>query len=120
MKNLLLLMELLFMTTSCFAATNSFGGGFQDTTNANLTTVSQAIKMNDNTYLKLQGTLEKQISDDKYIFKDSTGTMTIEIDSDKWAGQVIRPGDKIEISGEVEKKFNSIKVDVDSVKKITK
>ena len=120
MKNLLLLVALFFITTSCMAATNFLGGGFQDTSNTNLTTVSQAIKMNDNTYVKLQGILEKQVSGDKYIFKDSTGTMTVEIDNDKWAGQVIKPGDKIEIVGELEKKFNSVKIDVDTVKKITK
>ena len=64
--------------------------------------------------------MKQQVSDDKYLFKDSTGTMTVETDSDKWAGQIVKPGDKIEIIGELEKKFNSVKIDVDSVKKISK
>ena len=120
MKKLLLFLSLIFVTSTCFAAVNSIGGGFQDTTGSNKTTVSKAIKMPDSSYVILQGNIEKQLGDDKYLFKDATGTITVDIDKEKWAGQVITPKDKIEISGELDKKFNYIKLDVDKVKKLNK
>ncbi len=120
MKKLLLFLTLIFVTSTSFAAVNTFGGGFQDTTGSNKTTVAKAIKMQDSSYVTLQGNIEKQLGEDKYLFKDSTGTITVDIDKEKWAGQIITPKDKIEISGEIDKKFNYIKLDVDTVKKINK
>lgn len=119
MKKILLLLSLILLTSTCIAATNGFGG-FQDTTGANKTTVEKAIKMQDRSYVTLQGNIEKQLGDDKYLFKDATGTITVDIGKDKWAGQLVTPKDKIEITGEIEKKFNYIKLDVDSVRKLNK
>jgi len=120
MKNFLLFLSIVFITSSCFAAVNTSNAGFQDTAGNNKTTVAKALKMPHNSFITLQGNIVKQISDDKYLFKDATGTLTVEIDSDKWQGQTVNTKDKIEITGELEKNFNSIKLDVNSVKKITK
>ena len=119
MKKLLLMLSLTLATLSCHAAVQMFGG-FQDTTGANKTTIAKAVKMPDDTYVTLQGNIEKQLGEDKYLFKDTTGTITIEIDKHKWAGQVVNPKDKVEISGEIDKKFNYIKLDVNTIKKLSK
>ena len=97
-------------------------GGGQGVPNysTDMTTVSKAIKIPDSSYVILQGNIEKQLGDDKYLFKDATGTITVDIDKEKWEGQVITPKDKTEISGELDKKFNYIKLDVDKVKKLNK
>ena len=52
------------------------------------------------------------------LCQDSTGTITIEIDNDEWRGQAIDSNDVVEISGEVEKEFRSVKIDVKVIQKI--
>ena len=113
MKKLCLILSLVFVTSSFVIAANHVG--FQDGT-ANKVTVVEALKMNDDSYVTIQGNIVKRISDDKYMFKDSTGTLTVEIDSEKWAGQSVNVHDKLELSGEIEKKFNSTILDVDTLK----
>ncbi|MBR1424748.1 NirD/YgiW/YdeI family stress tolerance protein [bacterium] len=117
MKKLCLILSIVFVTSSlAFAAPNV---GFQDGTN-NKVTITEALKMNDDSYVTIQGNIIKRVSDDKYIFKDSTGTMTVEIDTEKWAGQSVNMTDRLELTGEIEKKFNSTVLDVDTVKIIKK
>ena len=74
--------------------------------------------MNNNAYVAVQGNIVKRLSDDKYTFKDSTGTMTVEIDDDKWGGVSAGTQDKLELVGEVEKKYNTTELDVDTVRKL--
>lgn len=113
MKKLFLILSLILLTSSLtFAAQNI---GFQDTEN-NKTSIAQALKLNGDSYVTIRGNITKRISDDKYLFKDSTGTMTVEIDTEKWAGQSVNLTDIIELTGEIEKKFNSTVLDVDTVK----
>lgn len=117
MKKLLLVLSLIIMTsTVCFAEQNV---GFQDG-GASKTTISKALKMNDNSYVTIQGNLLKRISDDKYLFKDATGTITVEIDDEKWMGQAVNTKDTLELTGEIEKKINSIILEVESVTKVIK
>ena len=87
---------------------------------ARKTTISKALKMNDNSYVTIQGNILKRISDDKYLFKDATGTITVEIDDEKRMGQAVNTKDTLELTGEIEKKINSIILEVDSVTKVIK
>lgn len=113
MKKLCLIISLMFVTSACvFAAQNV---GFQDDSAGRITIV-EALKMRDDSYVTIQGSIVKRISDDKYLFKDLTGTITVEIDADKWAGQSVNAADKLELTGEIEKKLNSTVLDVDTVK----
>jgi len=116
MKNLLLILCLI-LTTSTYCLANQIG--FQDGCSSVLT-IFQALKLQDDSYVTIQGNILKRISDDKYIFKDSTGTITVEIDEDKWGGQSVNTNDKLELTGEIEKKFNTTILDVQSVKKLSK
>ena len=118
MKKLLLTL-LLLASAGSFTMANPTGG-FQDTNRASVSTIQQALKMPDNSFVTIKGNIIKRLSNDEYMFKDSTGSMTIEIDEDKWQGQVINSKDVIEISGEIEKKYNSTKLDVDSITKVNK
>lgn len=93
-------------------------GGFKDSVTAKKSTVAEVLKMNNNSYVSIQGNIIKRLSDDKYSFKDSTGTITVEIDDDKWGGVSAGTQDKLELVGEVEKKYNTTEVDVDTVRKL--
>ena len=57
----------------------------------------------DDELVILKGRLTKQLSHDKYEFTDKTGTITVEIDQDVFAGRQIGPDTVIEIAGKVDK-----------------
>ena len=115
MKKLLVSLFVILGITG-YASANLNNGGFKD--DCKVISVSEALKMPDNSYVKIQGNIQKKLSNDEYLFKDSTGTITAEIDENKWLGQFVSPSDKVELTGEIEKKFNFIKLDVDTIKKL--
>lgn len=90
-------------------------GGFQGPGIAP-STVAQALEMSDETAVVLVGTIEKSLGNEKYLFKDTTGTVTIEVDNEDWKGLNVAPKDVIEIKGEVDKEMmKDVKIDVDMV-----
>ena len=111
MKKFLSILALTFASLSLVYAV-----GFQDN-NLSKTSVANALKMSNNSYVTVEGNIIKRVSDDKDLFKDSTGSMTVEIDNEKWNGITVNPQDKLELSGEIEKKMTSVMLDVDIVKK---
>ena len=52
---------------------------------------------------------------ENYVFKDATGSVTIEIDDDDWKGQTVTPQDTVVIKGEVEKDMFKTEIDVDVI-----
>ena len=91
------------------------GGGFKGP-GIEVTTIQNALNMKDDTNVRLIGTIVQSLGDEKYMFKDSTGEIVVEIDNDLWQGRTITPKDTIEISGDVDKEWNEkTKIDVDSL-----
>lgn len=104
-------------------ATNSFAqantqGGFTGPSVTAATTIEEAKNMGDDTYVVLQGTIEQSLGDEKYMFKDNTGTIKVEIDNEDWNGLSVAPTDVVEIKGEVDKGWTSIEIEVDQISKI--
>ena len=94
-------------------------GGFQGP-GVEATTIQNALNMKDDTNVRLVGTIEKSLGDEKYMFKDATGEIIVEIDNDLWQGRTITPNDTVEIAGDVDKEWNrKTKIDVDSLKVVT-
>ena len=61
-------------------------GGFIGDDNPSFTSVMNAKKMGDDSYVTLKGKIVSKIGKEKYLFKDNTGTIEIEIDDDNWNG----------------------------------
>ena len=120
MKKLTAFLLLLLSTSGIVFAHSSKGGFYDENSLARKTTVREALKLQDNSYVTLKGNITKRISGDTYLFEDSTGTITIEIDANKWMGQIANKKDYLEISGEIERNFNAVKIDVDNVRKLPK
>ena len=79
------------------------------------TTVQQALTMRDDTIVVLTGHIINSLGDEKYMFRDDTGEVIIEIDDEDWHGITVKPEDLIEIVGEVDKEFmEKTKIDVKS------
>ncbi len=116
MKKFAVLSLLLFVSASLAMANNV---GFNNT-NVQKMSVTDALKMSDNSYVSVEGSILKKLTNDKYLFKDSTGTMTVEIDNDRWAGISADTKDILILNGEIEKKMGSTCLDVDSVQKVAR
>lgn len=98
-------------------AAQSKVGGFQ-AGNASTVTVKQAEEMKDDSWITVRGHLDKQIGGEDYLFRDSSGTMKVEIDHKHWNGQTITPQDQVELTGELDKDFNAIELDVKQLRKL--
>ena len=89
-------------------------GGFQGPGLAP-SSVAEALKLNDDTPVVLVGQIEKSLGAEKYLFKDASGSVTVEIDNEDWRGVTVTPKDTIVIQGEIDKDFFKTEIDVDSV-----
>lgn len=68
----------------------------------------------DDQYVTLRGNIVQYMGDENYMFADSTGSIHVEIDHDKFPpGQQIGANTLVEISGEFDKEYLShSKIDV--------
>ena len=107
-----------FVSAQGFTGEKAAKGGFTGGSKAEVTTVAQALKMKDDAKAVLRGNIVKQVGHEKYLFKDDTGEIVIEIDDDDWGGVTVGPQDTVELIGEVDKDFNKVEFDVDIVKKV--
>jgi len=86
---------------------------------AQATTVKQALTMKDDSNVQLKGYIVKAIGDEKYQFRDSTGTITVDIDDDLWNGKAISAKTPVVITGEVDidyKPSKRVEIDVEQVR----
>ena len=107
---LALLLAPLFSTAAL--ATGYTGPG----ATTQVTSVAAALDAADDTPVVLQGFVTKKINnDDKYEFKDNTGTITVEIDDEDLPPTPFNDKTKVKLTGEVEKHLMSREMDVDIV-----
>ncbi len=100
-------------------APQSAAGGYTGPGPA-LSTVKEAEQMRDDSHATLRGTIERHLGKKKYLFRDASGTITVKIDHDKWAGQSVGAADLVEIQGEVDKDWNSVEIEVKKITKLAK
>lgn len=117
----------LAMVCAGFAAAQGFnggqpgyGGGFQDNGSSatSATAVKEALRMRDESYVTVRGNIVKRLTDDKYLFRDATGEIVVDIDKEDWAGITVGPNDTVELSGEIDRDFNKVEIDVGIVRKV--
>ena len=84
---------------------------------SNMTTVKNLLETGkDDQLATLEGYLVEQVKHEKYIFRDDSGQMLVEIDDKVFQGQRVDPKTKIQIQGEFERDFmEKDKVDVHSL-----
>lgn len=84
-----------------------------------LKTVKQALNAKDNTQVELRGNVVKSLGDEKYEFRDQTGSITVEIDHELWQGRPIAANTAITLVGEVDvdyKPTKRVEIDVKSLR----
>ncbi len=104
------------MAAAGFQGPQGAQGGFQGpTTSVEADTVAKAQKSWDDAHVVLTGNIIQRVagSDDKYVFKDATGEMIVEIDFEVFAGRTVTPQNTVRLSGKVDKDFmEPTKIDV--------
>ena len=83
------------------------------------TTVKHALTLKDDSKVQLKGYIVKSVGDEKYQFRDNTGTIMVEIDDKLWQGKPVNAKTPVTINGEVDidyKPAKRIEIDVDAVK----
>lgn len=122
MKKLLTLTAILALSAPAFAgfqsSTNSTGGyqAAQSTTQKS-TTVAKAKQMYDDAWVRLTGYIVASHGDEKYTFKDNTGSILVEIDDDVWRGVNVTPKTKVRIAGKVDRDDGRVSIDVKRISK---
>ncbi|WP_330217354.1 NirD/YgiW/YdeI family stress tolerance protein [Photobacterium kishitanii] len=82
-------------------------------------TVLNSGMFSDDTPVTLTGNITSSLGGDHYTFTDGTGSITVEIDHDKWFGVQVTPQTKITIHGEIDKEFNHTAIDVDHLRVVS-
>ncbi|WP_312228726.1 NirD/YgiW/YdeI family stress tolerance protein [Pseudescherichia sp.] len=94
-------------------------GGFVDNS-VSPTTAAKAKDLKDDSWVKLRGNITERLSDDRYVFRDASGTVNVEIDQKRWNGQNVTPQDQVEIQGKVDKDWNEFEIEVKQITKLAK
>ena len=81
--------------------------------------VLDAGMFSDDTPVTLTGHITNSLGDEHYQFTDSTGSITVDIDHNKWFGAQVTPQTKIMIQGEIDKEFNHTAIDVNHVRVVS-
>lgn len=112
----------LLVLTACIS-TNIWANSDQVVLNQalkNPVAVERIKTLPDDTGVLLTGTLIKHLNQDYYEFSDETGLILLEIDDDLWKASQVRPGDKVQVLGEVDThRYKPTNVDVLNIEKIS-
>ena len=91
-------------------------GGFASKHSSETISVKEALKLNDDAKVVLEGKIKSHIKSDKYEFADKNGDIiVVEIDNKKWGNVTANEDTLLRIRGEVDKELTKTKIDVDSV-----
>ena len=81
-------------------------------------TISEARTLPKNSWVILTGNIVNEIRSAKYfLFRDSTGEITIEIERKVWRGLSVGVADRVEIYGYVDINKGQVSIEVKAIKK---
>ncbi|VDH00647.1 Uncharacterized conserved protein [Helicobacter pametensis] len=115
MKNALLFTALLAVSATASAGFSENG---QASASPNAVSVSALRSVPDDSYVILEGYIERQVRHEHYIFRDASGRIEVEIDDDVWRGLNVTPRDKVRIEAEIDQEWRRTEVDVKAVTRI--
>ena len=96
---------------------NAQQGGFKGP-NAEVASVAEARALRDETPVILQGRIERFLGDERYLFSDDSGSITIEIEKRIWGNVSVDENDLVEISGEIDRDWRGVEVEVNRIRKL--
>lgn len=101
---LVLAVFLAFPAHAAYVGSGQQGqGGYTGPGMNNSTTVKAVKNMKDDSFVTLTGKIVSRIGGDKYVFQDSTGQITVDIDDEDFRGQTVSAQTTVRITGEVDR-----------------
>ncbi len=97
------------LTLPAFAAYNGPG------VNSHAKTAAEASKAKDDTPVELTGHLVKSLGDEKYLFRDTSGDIEVEIDDALWRDIEVSSDTTVTLRGEVDDEWQGIEIEIDSI-----
>ncbi|HBO38583.1 MAG TPA: hypothetical protein DD638_07945 [Pasteurellaceae bacterium] len=80
--------------------------------------VADVEKWSDDQLIVLEGNIIKQVGKRDFVFKDTSGELTLAITRKAWHGETITPNDKVRIVADVEKSWGKTEVEAFFVGKV--
>ncbi|WP_394204282.1 NirD/YgiW/YdeI family stress tolerance protein [Shewanella waksmanii] len=77
--------------------------------------VSEAENATDDMPVELTGKLVKSLGDEKYLFRDDTGEIEVEIDDALWRDIEVSDDTTVMLRGEVDDEWQGIEIEIDSI-----
>jgi uncharacterized protein (TIGR00156 family) len=100
-------------------AAQAQSGGFVGADSSPFVTAVTAADRPNESNVRLVGHLIEKLGDERYLFRDDSGTIVVEIDDDDWNGVQASSETRVEISGEVDREWRLLQreteIDVDSI-----
>ena len=104
-----------FLSAAAFAQ----GGFVGPSATPEAKSVAEAKGLPDDARVTLQGNILRGLGDEKYLFRDKTGEIVVEIDDEIGRGQTVEPKDAVEIRGEIDRDWGfSVEIEADTLKKL--
>ncbi len=104
--------------TALFAATTPAQAQNAQTGRPPLTTVADVLKSKVDDYpVVVTGSIIKKIGDEKYEFRDETGTIQAEIDDEDLFNMRVE-GAQVTLTGEIDIEGSVVEIDADTVAKV--
>jgi uncharacterized protein (TIGR00156 family) len=95
-------------------------GGFIGADSSPVLTAVTAADRPDESNVRLVGFLIEKLGSERYLFRDDSGTIVVEIDDDDWNGVEASAETRVVIAGEVDREWRilqrEIEIDVDSIR----
>ncbi|MDR0759037.1 MAG: NirD/YgiW/YdeI family stress tolerance protein [Treponema sp.] len=110
--------SIIFLFTAISVSAQGFTG---PGSGLSLITISEANKLRDHSPVLLRGNIIRSLDrkKEKFMFKDNTGEVVVEIDWHIWNGLSVNENDTVEIFGYIDKKGWWIEeIEVKSIKKL--
>ncbi|MCL2175596.1 MAG: NirD/YgiW/YdeI family stress tolerance protein [Treponema sp.] len=115
-KKTVFFLLVLFLLFVVFAV-NAQQGGYRGP-GIDVITIEEAKTLRDETPVMLKGKIERFLGNKKYLFTDNTGSIVIEIENRLWQTLSIDENDLVEITGEIDRNFRRIEVEVEGIRKL--
>lgn len=97
------------LTLPAFAAYNGSG------LSSDVKTAADASTAKDDTPVELTGHLVKSLGADKYLFRDNSGDIEVEIDNALWRDIEVSSDTTVTLKGEVDDEWQGIEIEIDSI-----
>lgn len=81
-------------------------------------TVAEAMELDDNVKVVMEGFIIDHKGDEVYLFRDITGDIYLEIDKDAWKKREMDSEQLVRIYGEINREDYSIEVEVKKIKDV--